>query len=73
MSKLPRCTARQLARALERAGFALRRQTGSHAIYRDDHGHVVNVPMHAGDLATGTIDALRKAAGLSSDELRNLL
>lgn len=73
MPKLPRTTAREIARALKRAGFTLVRQTGSHAFFRHADGRFVNIPMHAGDLKTPTLAAILKAAGLSRAELRDLL
>jgi len=33
MPKLPRLTAREIITAIQKAGFALVRQSGSHAIY----------------------------------------
>jgi predicted RNA binding protein YcfA (HicA-like mRNA interferase family) len=73
MPKLPRITARRFARALHGAGFALIRQTGSHAFFRHADGRFVNVPMHGGDLKTPTLAAILKAAGLTGAELRDLL
>jgi len=35
MEKLPRVTASEVIRALERAGFFLARQSGSHKIYKN--------------------------------------
>jgi len=45
--KLPVLTAKELARAVQRLGFELRRQSGSHAIYvrPTDQARVV-IPMH---------------------------
>jgi predicted RNA binding protein YcfA (HicA-like mRNA interferase family) len=47
MSGLPMLTAREVIRALERAGFQVQRQTGSHARLRHTDGRVVTVPIHA--------------------------
>jgi predicted RNA binding protein YcfA (HicA-like mRNA interferase family) len=38
MPKLPRLTAREIAAVLERIGFALTRQSGSHQIYKNAAG-----------------------------------
>jgi predicted RNA binding protein YcfA (HicA-like mRNA interferase family) len=46
--KLPRCTAAEIRRAIERAGFKLVRQSGSHQIFRDDAGTRVTLPAHPG-------------------------
>jgi len=47
MPKLPRVTARQITAVLEKAGFLLARQTGSHMIYKNASGRRVTVPYHA--------------------------
>jgi len=47
MPKLPRVTARQITAVLERAGFSLARQSGSHMIYKNPSGRRVTVPFHA--------------------------
>ena len=73
MPKLPRVSARAFARVLQRAGFRLVRQSGSHAFFRHPNGRIVNVPMHVGDMKTATIAAMLKASGLTVEELIELL
>jgi predicted RNA binding protein YcfA (HicA-like mRNA interferase family) len=46
--KLPRVTADKVIKALERVGFSLVRQSGSHKIYKNAEGKRVTVPYHAG-------------------------
>ena len=46
--KLPRITAKDIARIIERKGFALAHQSGSHKIYRNAIGLRVTIPFHAG-------------------------
>lgn len=46
MAKFPRLTARDLIRILERQGFLLVRQSGSHMIYRNKQGIRATVPFH---------------------------
>jgi len=46
--KLPRVTADAVIKALERVGFSLVRQSGSHKIYKNAEGKRVTVPYHAG-------------------------
>ena len=48
MPKLPRITADGVIRVLNRAGFFLVRQSGSHKIYKNEKGMRVTVPYHAG-------------------------
>lgn len=73
-SRLPAVTPRQAVRALERCGWELDRTKGSHQVFRhSEHGHRVVVPMHARDLATGTLHQIIEASGLSRDEFLQLL
>jgi predicted RNA binding protein YcfA (HicA-like mRNA interferase family) len=46
--RLPRVTADEIIRVLEKAGFAQARQSGSHKIYRSSTGKRVTVPYHKG-------------------------
>ena len=46
--RLPRLTAREIIRILERRGFALSRSSGSHHIYKNAAGRRATVPVHAG-------------------------
>lgn len=61
-------------RALERSGWQLDRTRGSHQIFRHpDHRHRLVVPMHARDLARGTLNAIIDASGVSREEFLKLL
>ena len=48
--KLPRRTAAEVRRALERAGFKTVRQSGSHQILRNAAGRRVTLPVHTGQI-----------------------
>jgi predicted RNA binding protein YcfA (HicA-like mRNA interferase family) len=73
MSKLPRISGRECAKALEKAGFVLRRQEGSHMILRrnDPFAQVV-VPDHK-ELDRGTLRAIIRHVNLTTEELTSLL
>ena len=43
--KLPRITAGKVTRVLEKVGFVLVRQSGSHRIYKNSEGKRVTVPV----------------------------
>lgn len=45
---LPRITVKQIIPVLEKRGFRLVRQSGSHRIYRNTEGKRTTVPFHAG-------------------------
>jgi predicted RNA binding protein YcfA (HicA-like mRNA interferase family) len=68
--RLPRLTAREMQRVLERHGFRVVRQRGSHRILRDDLGRRVTLPMHPGKiLHPKVIEAIMDDAGLSDRDL----
>jgi predicted RNA binding protein YcfA (HicA-like mRNA interferase family) len=50
MEKLPRVTAAEAIKVLERVGFALTRESGSHKIFKNKEGKRVTVPYHAGKI-----------------------
>jgi mRNA interferase HicA len=72
---LPVVTPRQLIRALRRAGFVLHHMRGSHHYFRhpDRPGILVTIPFHNRDLKRGTLRAILRQAGLSTDDLARLL
>jgi len=47
MPKLPRLTAREICSVLEKVGFSIARQSGSHIIYKNAEGKRATVPFHA--------------------------
>ena len=71
MPKLPRVSGAQAVRALERLGFAVTRQRGSHIVMRRGSTGCV-VPNHR-ELKTGTLAGVLKQAGVSVDEFTNAL
>jgi predicted RNA binding protein YcfA (HicA-like mRNA interferase family) len=74
MPRLPRITAGQIIRILEKSGFVLVRQSGSHKIYRNAGGQRVTVPYHAQKtLHPKTLQSILREAELSAEELTDLL
>ena len=72
--KLPAIEGRRLVRALERAGFAVVRITGSAHIMRHADGRMVSVHVHKGAIIKrGTLAGILDDAGLTADDLRDLL
>lgn len=64
--------AREVLARLQRAGFIIKRQSGSHAVLRHADGRQTYVAMHPGDIPTGTFRAILKQSGLTEDQFRNL-
>ncbi len=74
MPKLPRVTARQIVAVLEKAGFFLARQSGSHMIYKSAADKRVTVPFHASKiLHPKVLKSILRDAGLSVETLNQLL
>ena len=48
--KLPRITAKEAIRLIEKSGFSFVRQSGSHKIYKNKEGRRVTVPYHTGKI-----------------------
>jgi len=66
MPKLPIIKTRELIRVLQKLGFFLHHQVGSHAQFKHPDGRRITVPMHAGrdvnrKTLKGIIDELRLA------------
>ena len=73
MTKLPAISGQECVRALERAGFVVRRQKGSHIVLtRDDPFAQVIVPDHR-ELRRGTLRAIIRGAGMTVDAFVDLL
>lgn len=66
MPKLPRISGAEAIRALERLGFAVIRQSGSHVVMRRDASGCV-VPLHR-ELKTGTLAGALRQAGVSAED-----
>lgn len=71
MPKLPRIGGRDCLAALQRLGFTVVRQKGSHVVLRRDSSGCV-VPNHK-EIRTGTLSGILKQAGVSVEEfIKNL-
>jgi len=72
--KLPRVNAADAVRALEKAGFFLARQSGSHRIYKNAEGQRVTVPYHSGkELHPKILKNILRDADLTAEELLELM
>ena len=78
MPRLPRVSGKETVKALQRAGFRAFDQSGSHVyLHKFDgqkFGPRVTVPVHGNKtLAPKTLQSILKAAGVSVEELIDLL
>jgi len=72
---LPAISGRRLLRALQRAGFVVLRQKGSHVSLErrtaDGYWRTI-VPMHR-EIRPGTLSDILNQSGITKDQLRELL
>jgi len=74
MPKLPSITSQDVIKILKKKGFILDRVKGSHHIYyHPETKRRVIVPVHKRDLPKGTLVEILKQAGISKEELKDLL
>jgi predicted RNA binding protein YcfA (HicA-like mRNA interferase family) len=71
MAKLPVVSGKELIKALERDGFQIVRQKGSHVSLNKGEFRTV-VPLHS-DLSKGTLLGILKQCGLTKENLIELL
>ena len=74
MPHLPRVTAKQIISVLERCGFKLARQSGSHKIFKNSEGKRTTVPFHDSKILHPKIlKSILNDAGIETEELEKLL
>jgi len=72
--KLPTLKPKQVIATLGKAGFEVRRQTGSHVImYKSGIRYPISIPLHPRDMPKGTLRAIIRQAGLTVEEFLGLL
>jgi len=74
MAQLPVVKPNQVIKALQRAGFIIVRQTGSHIrlIHQTESHRRVSIPFHNKDLKRGTLKSILRQANLSIEEFIKL-
>ncbi len=74
MTKLPSLTGESIVRALEKAGFEIQRQRGSHVYLRHSDGRVTVVPVHKGEsVGRGLMSKILRDTELSREQFLKLL
>lgn len=73
MSKLPQVSGAEVVRALQKIGFTVRRQHGSHIIMRRDNPFAQTVVPNHRQIDRGTLRAILRQTEVSVDELLKLL
>ena len=74
LARLPGARAKEVIKALSRAGFLFERQQGSHATYRHPQTKCTTVvPVHSKELPRWLLKKIIKEAGLTEDKFREML
>ena len=74
MPRLPRLTAREIIAVLQKVGFSLVRESGSHKIFKNPAGRRATVPYHASKVIhPKTLKSILRDANLSVEDLEKLL
>jgi predicted RNA binding protein YcfA (HicA-like mRNA interferase family) len=72
--RLPRITAREIVRVLERRGFTLARSSGSHHIFKNAAGKRATVPIHVGEtLHPKILQSILRDADMTVEDLKREL
>jgi predicted RNA binding protein YcfA (HicA-like mRNA interferase family) len=73
MPKLPRVSSRECIRALEKVGFYVKRQKGSHIVMRRITPFAQTVVPENNEIPVGTLRSILRDAALSAEEFVDLL
>jgi predicted RNA binding protein YcfA (HicA-like mRNA interferase family) len=74
VAKLPNPTGEELIAALQKIGFCIMRQKGSHVRMKHPEKRVVSIPVHARKIiGKGLLLKILRDADLTKDELIDLL
>ena len=73
MSKLPQVSGAEVVRALQKIGFTVRRQHGSHIIMRRDNPFAQTVVPNHRQIDRGTLRAILRQTEITVDKLIGLL
>ncbi len=74
MTKLPReLSGKEVVKALQRAGFYIKRQKGSHIVLRRDNPFAQMVVPDHKSIDTGTLASILDGADLSTEDFIKLL
>ncbi len=74
MSKFPALTGKEVMAALNKAGFTIQRQRGSHVFLRNPDGRATVVPVHVGEtIGPGLLSKILRDAEMTREEFLKLL
>ena len=72
MTKLPVLRPLEVLKKLEKAGFVVTRQTGSHARLIHSDGRATTVALQSRDLPKGTLRAILRQCEMTTEEFQKI-
>lgn len=73
MTKLPQVKPKNLARAIQKAGFEVKRKTGSHVYFHHPRCTTTSISIHPQTMPKGTLRAVLRQTEISTEVLKELL
>ena len=74
MSKLPSLTGKEIVSLLNKAGFIVERQRGSHVFLKHEDGRATVVPVHSGEtIGPGLLSKILRDVEMTKEELLEVL
>jgi predicted RNA binding protein YcfA (HicA-like mRNA interferase family) len=74
VAKLPNITGQQLISAMQKIGFEIARQKGSHVRLKHEDSRVISIPVHAQKtIGKGLLLKILRDAELTKEELEDIL
>ncbi len=69
--KLPAVTAKEIIKIIERKGFVRVRQSGSHAIFKNESGKRTTIPVHSNkNIGKGLLKQIMKDANITVEDFK---
>lgn len=65
-------TAKEVLSKLQKYGFVIKRQSGSHVVLRHPDGRQTYVSMHSKDIPTGTFKKILKQANVTEEDFKGI-
>lgn len=74
MTRLPTLTSSRIIKALQKSGFQIKRQRGSHVYLQHPDGRTTVVPVHQGeDIGRGLLRKILRDVKMEPEEFQKLL
>ena len=73
MNKLPQIRSKDILKILKKAGFYVKRKSGSHFYLKHPDGRFTSISVHSGTIPKGTLRAIIRQIDLTPEEFKELI